>query len=98
MWCEWVWGRGEVISHYSNVFNHPFPLFLSIMLTQHRTAVQRALNLTTSHPPSHCGRDFILQVVRLPAVVAGNSIGGFIATSCAADYPDLVQGLVLLNR
>lgn len=30
-------------------------------------------------------------------VVAGNSIGGFISASLAADYPGLVQGLVLLN-
>ena len=39
-----------------------------------------------------------LQVVGSKAVVAGNSIGGFIATSMAADYPELVSGLVLLNR
>ena len=30
-------------------------------------------------------------------VVAGNSIGGFISSSMAADYPALVKGLVLLN-
>ncbi|KAL4854579.1 Pheophytinase [Chlorella vulgaris] len=41
--------------------------------------------------------DFVLQVVRRPVVVAGNSIGGFISASLAADYPGLVQGLVLLN-
>jgi pimeloyl-ACP methyl ester carboxylesterase len=38
-----------------------------------------------------------VQVVRRPVVVAGNSIGGFISASLAADYPGLVQGLVLLN-
>ncbi|GIL75483.1 hypothetical protein Vretimale_8119 [Volvox reticuliferus] len=42
-------------------------------------------------------RDFILQVVGDPVVVAGNSIGGFISTCLAADYPQLVRGLVLLN-
>lgn len=42
-------------------------------------------------------RDFVLQEVRSPVVVAGNSIGGFIAASLAADYPDLVSGLLLLN-
>jgi len=30
-------------------------------------------------------------------VVVGNSIGGFISASVAADYPDLVKGLVLVN-
>lgn len=30
-------------------------------------------------------------------VLAGNSIGGFISASVAADYPGLVAGLVLLN-
>ncbi|GLC43944.1 hypothetical protein PLESTB_000212500 [Pleodorina starrii] len=42
-------------------------------------------------------RDFTLQVVGSPVVVAGNSIGGFICTALAADYPGLVRGLVLLN-
>jgi pimeloyl-ACP methyl ester carboxylesterase len=42
-------------------------------------------------------RDFILRVVKGPVVLAGNSIGGFISASVAADYPDLVRGLVLLN-
>lgn len=42
-------------------------------------------------------RDFILQVVQQPVVLAGNSIGGFISASLAADCPPLVSGLVLLN-
>lgn len=42
-------------------------------------------------------RDFVLEVVQRPVVVAGNSIGGFISASLAADYPTLVKGLVLLN-
>ena len=37
-------------------------------------------------------RDFVLEVVRRPVVVAGNSIGGFISASLAADYPSLVKG------
>jgi pimeloyl-ACP methyl ester carboxylesterase len=36
-------------------------------------------------------------VVGSPAVLAGNSIGGFISASAAADYPSLVAGLALLN-
>lgn len=36
-------------------------------------------------------------MVGSPVIVAGNSIGGFISTSLAADYPQLVRGLVLLN-
>jgi pimeloyl-ACP methyl ester carboxylesterase len=43
-------------------------------------------------------RDFTLEVVRTPAVVVGNSIGGFFAASLAGGYPDLVTGCVLLNR
>jgi len=42
-------------------------------------------------------RDFVVQVVGRPVVVAGNSIGGFISTSMAADNPSLVEGLALLN-
>lgn len=42
-------------------------------------------------------RDFVLQVVRQPVVIVGNSIGGFISTSLAGDYPDLCRGLVLVN-
>jgi len=42
-------------------------------------------------------RDFISRVVGRPAVVAGNSIGGFICASLAADFPTLVRGLVLIN-
>lgn len=41
--------------------------------------------------------DFVLQVVRRPVILAGNSIGGFISTSAAADYPGFVDGLVLVN-
>jgi pimeloyl-ACP methyl ester carboxylesterase len=39
----------------------------------------------------------VVRVVRRPVVLAGNSIGGFISASVAADYPALVKGLVLLN-
>lgn len=42
-------------------------------------------------------RDFILQVVGSRVVVSGNSIGGFISASLAADWPGLVSGLVLVN-
>lgn len=42
-------------------------------------------------------RDFILEVVGRPVIIAGNSIGGFISASLAADYPSLVSGVVLIN-
>ena len=42
-------------------------------------------------------RDFVLHVVGEKVVVAGNSIGGFLCASMAADHPELVAGLVLLN-
>ena len=38
-------------------------------------------------------RDFVLEVVNRPVVLAGNSIGGYIGASLAADYPDLVSGV-----
>lgn len=41
--------------------------------------------------------DFISEIVKRPVILAGNSIGGYISASVAADYPDLVNGLVLLN-
>jgi len=41
--------------------------------------------------------DFVREVVGKPAVLAGNSVGGFTVLSTAAEYPDLVSGLVLLN-
>jgi len=44
-----------------------------------------------------CVADFLVQVVRQPVVIAGNSIGGFIAASVAADYPKTVVGVVLVN-
>lgn len=42
--------------------------------------------------------EFVRSVVRKPAYVAGNSIGGYFGASFAADaYPDYCAGLVLLN-
>lgn len=37
-------------------------------------------------------RDFVVEVAQRPVVLAGNSIGGFIGASLAADNPTLVQG------
>ena len=37
-------------------------------------------------------RDFVVEVVRRPVVAVGNSIGGYISASLAADYPVLVSG------
>lgn len=41
--------------------------------------------------------DFVSTIVQRPVILAGNSIGGYISASVAADYPGLVKGLVLLN-
>jgi len=42
-------------------------------------------------------RDFITSIVKSPAVLAGNSIGGYISAYTAAKHPGLVKGLVLVN-
>jgi pimeloyl-ACP methyl ester carboxylesterase len=42
-------------------------------------------------------RDFCQQVVRQPMVVVGNSLGGYVALSFAADCPEWTRGVVLLN-
>lgn len=41
--------------------------------------------------------DFIQTVIGQPAVVAGNSLGGYVAISVAAQQPESVVGAVLLN-
>ena len=40
---------------------------------------------------------FISEVVREPAVLAGNSIGAFMAAQAAANHPEAIPGLVLIN-
>ncbi|CAK0783042.1 hypothetical protein CVIRNUC_006237 [Coccomyxa viridis] len=42
-------------------------------------------------------REFVIEVVRRPVVVVGNSIGGFISASLAAAAPAIVKALVLVN-
>lgn len=37
-------------------------------------------------------REFVVEVVRRPVVVVGNSIGGYISASLAAENPNLVKG------
>jgi pimeloyl-ACP methyl ester carboxylesterase len=39
-------------------------------------------------------RDFVIEVVRRPVVVVGNSIGGYISASLAAACPGIVKGVV----
>lgn len=41
--------------------------------------------------------DLIRQVLPGPAVVVGHSMGGMVAAQFAYDYPELIQGLVLVN-
>lgn len=41
--------------------------------------------------------DFLENVVKEPCYLAGNSLGGFLATAVAAERPDLVKGVVLWN-
>ena len=41
--------------------------------------------------------DFITEVIQQPTVIAGNSLGGYAALCVAAEYPQSVAGLILLN-
>lgn len=41
--------------------------------------------------------DFITEKIQRPAVIAGNSLGGYSSLCVAADYPQSVAGIVLLN-
>ena len=40
-------------------------------------------------------REFVIEVVRRPVVVVGNSIGGFISASLAGECPNIVKGRLL---
>ncbi|BBN19275.1 hypothetical protein MPTK1_8g09280 [Marchantia polymorpha subsp. ruderalis] len=42
-------------------------------------------------------RDFIIEVVKEPVILGGNSIGGYTASVVAGLWPSLVQSLVLFN-
>ncbi|KAL4366699.1 hypothetical protein GQ457_05G012810 [Hibiscus cannabinus] len=42
--------------------------------------------------------DFLKEIVKEPAVLVGNSLGGFTALAAAVGLPELVVGLVLLNN
>lgn len=41
--------------------------------------------------------DFITEVIGKPVIIAGNSLGGYAALCTAAQYPESVQGLILIN-
>ncbi len=41
--------------------------------------------------------DFIVEVIGAPAVVAGNSLGGYVALCVASQRPEATAGLVLIN-
>lgn len=42
-------------------------------------------------------RGHALQVIGEPAILAGNSLGGYTSLATAVRYPDTVKGVVLLN-
>ena len=45
----------------------------------------------------HQLQDFILEMIGCPAVLAGNSLGGYASLCVAAGAPDWVKGVMLLN-
>ncbi len=40
---------------------------------------------------------FITEVIQKPVVLAGNSLGGYTSLCVAAQYPEVVKGLILIN-
>lgn len=56
--------------------------------TAYEPSSQECMRLT---PPTHA------QVIGEPAVVAGNSLGGYASLATAVRYPETVKGVVLLN-
>lgn len=40
---------------------------------------------------------FIKDVIGRPVYISGNSLGGFLATTVAAQHPECVKGVILLN-
>lgn len=42
-------------------------------------------------------RTFITEVVGQPVILAGNSLGGYTSLCVAATYPELAEGLILIN-
>ena len=77
------------------------------MWSQHREVFAldlRGFGLTAGHPADTAvlaNRDlvvaFLEHVVRRPAIVVGNSMGGMISTFVTRSRPDLVAGLVLVD-
>lgn len=51
----------------------------------------------SQHVWVNCLKDFLLEVVKEPAVVVGNSIGGYISAQLAAECPEAILGLGLIN-
>ena len=42
-------------------------------------------------------KDFINEKIGQPVVIAGNSLGGYASLTVAAQYPELIAGVILLN-
>ena len=55
--------------------------------TAYEPSPQDSTSLTHTHA----------QVIGEPAVVAGNSLGGYASLATAVRYPEVVKGVVLLN-
>ena len=60
-------------------------------------------NPVPAPPSSPCLRrteqlqSFIEEHIHEPCYIMGNSLGGYLAVSVAANYPHLCKGLILLN-
>lgn len=93
-----VHGFGASADHWR--FNIP------VLAQQHRVYAVDLLGFGWSEKPdiAYDGdlwrdqlRDFCQEIIGEPAVVVGNSLGGYAALCVGADHPELISGVVLLN-
>ena len=76
--------------------NHPMPVY-ALDLIGFGHAEKPPLSIT-QYVWEQCVKDFLLGIVGRPAVLMGNSIGGYMVQSAAAFLgPQLCLGIVLLN-
>eukprot|EP00775_Hariotina_reticulata_P005832 gene5832-6073_t len=102
---DWKWGSklyyvraGRtgpplLLCHGFGVGSYHFDRNISELAKNHRSGPLRYSADTWTEQLHH----FITDKIGEPVYIAGNSLGGYLATNLAARNPDVVRGLVLLN-